>query len=30
MMYSWLTDFVGDEDGYWDEYVGMVLKDEIE
>lgn len=30
MMYTWLTDFVGDEDGYWDEYVGMVLKDDIE
>ena len=29
-MYYWLSDFVGDEDGYWDEYVEMVLKDEIE
>ena len=26
MMYYWLSDFVGDEDGYWEEYLNMVLE----
>lgn len=25
MMYYWLSDFVGDEDGYWEEYSNIVL-----
>ena len=29
MMYYWLSDFVGDEDGYWEEYLNMVLEKQI-